>query len=123
MSTATATLQVRDGQRHRVSLTWVVGLFFGFRVCTTLLLFRNDAAVGTAITLAASFVLLIASIGHWLALAPVHRSVYEIPAPVKWLATYLALAVVSLAWSSTPSMAIATAYWSGMAADVLSVLL
>jgi len=39
-----------------------------------------------------------------------------------WIAIYLALALVSLSWSLTPSTAIAAAYWLGMAADVLIVV-
>jgi exopolysaccharide production protein ExoQ len=123
MSTASLALQGCDGhQRHWVNLARVAGLFLGIRVCITLLLFRNEPALGTAVALATSFALLLASVGHWLVLAPSYRSHHHTPSPVKWLAIYLALALASLSWSSTPSLAIALAYWSGMAADVLTVL-
>jgi O-antigen ligase len=122
MSTASLVLQARDGQqRNWASLARVAGLFFGFRVCTTLLLFRSDPALGTAVTLAASFALLFVSAGHWLVLAPGHRNRCQHPSPVKWIAIYLALALVSLSWSLTPSTAIALAYWAGIAADIFTV--
>jgi hypothetical protein len=123
MSTASLPLQARDTRRyHWLTLARVAGLFFGLRVSVTLLLFRSEPALGTAATLAASFTLLIVSVGHWLALTPLQRDRYYAPSPVKWVAVYLALTVVSLSWSSTPSTAIAMAYWAGMAADVLTIV-
>jgi O-antigen ligase len=123
MSTASLVLQARDGhQQHWVNLAQVAGLFFGLRVCITLLLFRSEPALGTAVILATSFALLVAGSGHWLVLTPIYRTHYQTPSPLKWLAVYLALAWVSLSWSLTPSTAIALAYWSGMAADVLTVV-
>jgi exopolysaccharide production protein ExoQ len=123
MSTASLALQACDGRhRHWANLARVAGLFLGFRVCITLLLFRNEPALGTAVTLATSFALLLASVGHWLVLTPIYRDHYHTPPPVKWLAIYLALALVSLSWSLTPSTGVALAYWSGMASDVLTVV-
>lgn len=122
MSTASLIMHSRDGQQHlTVSVAQTVGFFFGFRPCITLLLFRNDPALGTATTLAASFALLAVSIAHWLVLTPIERVHYQSPSLVKWVATYLGLALISLGWSLTPSTAIALAYWAGMAADVLTV--
>src|ERR1051326_5099743 len=103
MATTTLILQARDGQRHWLSLARVVGLFFGFRVCIPLLLFRSDPALGTTVTLAASVTLALLSVGHWLALTPVRREHHGPPSPVKWAATYLAIALVSLSWSLTIS--------------------
>lgn len=118
------TLQAHDTrQRQWVSLPGIVGLFFGFRACTTVLLFRHDAALATAVTLGASFSLLLAGVGHWLMLTPIHREHHQVPLPVQWMCIYLALAVISLGWSSTPSGAIALAYWAGMVADVITVIL
>jgi hypothetical protein len=123
MSTATLAVQARDGQHdHWATLARIVGLFFGLRVCITLLLFRNEPALGTAVTLAASLVLFLVSAGHWLVLTPIQREHHPTPSPVKWGVIYLALTLISLGWSSTPSVAIALAYWLGMAADVLTVL-
>lgn len=124
MSKANIILGIRDDQqRHRMGLVQVAGIFFGFRVCITVLLFRNAPALGTAIALAASLVLLASSACRWMALTPIHRDRFQMPSPVKWVAAYLALTLISLSWSSTPSTAIALAYWSGMAADVLTVVL
>jgi O-antigen ligase len=122
MSTATVVLQAGDGRRHSVGLVRVTGFFFAFRVCIILLLFRNNPALGTAATLAVSFTLFIASVGHWLALTPPQKDPHETPPPVQWIAIYLALTVISLGWSLTPSTAIALAYWAGMTADVLTVV-
>jgi exopolysaccharide production protein ExoQ len=124
MSTDSLLLHVRDHRRHHwLSLAGVTGIVYGSRVCTTLLLFRNDPTIGTAVTIAASCTLLLASCANWLALAPLNRKKGRIPSPVKWIAAYLALTLISVSWSSTPSTAIALAYWAGMAADVLTIVL
>ena len=123
MSIASVIPQARgDRQGYWVSLARIAGLFFSLRLCFTLLLFPHDQALATAVTLAGSFTLLVGSVGRWLALAPTDGGRYQTPSAVKWVAAYLTLALISLSWSLTPSTAIALAYWSGMAADVLTVV-
>lgn len=76
MSTASVIAQARDGQqRYWVSLARVAGPFFGFRACITLLLFRREPALATAVTLAVSFTLLVGSVGRWLVLTPFTENV------------------------------------------------
>ena len=120
-SLAGSLVVVKDDKWSALAL--LAGWLFAFRICITLVFFRSDPAAGTTVTLAASIALFVATLGRWLTVAPISRPYCRLSAPMKWMVFYLALALISLAWSLTHSTTVALAYWLAMAADVCTVAL
>ncbi len=108
-------------ERDGAILSAIVGAIYAFRVCLTFLWFRDQPAVGTALTVGLSLTLLIAALAYKALVWPIHSGVSPTPRTLRWIYVYLLLAVVSLAWTTTQSIPAALAYWAAMAADVLTV--
>jgi O-antigen ligase len=103
-----------------------VGFFFAFRAFIMVLSVRilgTDPQTGTAISLAADGLLLLAvafcSLGQN---AQPFRQMAK-SSSVRWALFYLAFSCLSLLWSETSSLPIAIVYWCGMAADFAAVAL
>lgn len=107
-------------------LAFIVGLFFSFRLFIMLLSVRIcgiDPQMGTALSLALNFVLLVVvaffSIG---ATGRTFGSMLKLHS-VRWVLLFLLFSCASLAWSVAASLPDAIAYWCAMTADVAIVAL
>jgi len=106
-----------------VSLSGLVGGYFALRVCITFLLFQSDPKIGTMVSVALNLLFLVAVAVYAVGPTSPHLKLAAYPWPVRLVLTFLALALLSLFWSSTSSVAVALGYWSALAADVAMVLL
>lgn len=103
-----------------------VGFFFAFRAVIVLLMVRvflAEPQTGAALTLALNYLLVIAAAA--VSVGPARLS---LPAmlrvdPMRWVMAFLMLAGLSMLWTQAASLAAAAAYWCGMAADLLVILL
>ena len=105
---------------------FVVGFYFAFRLFIMLLSVRvlgTDPRMGTALSLAADFLLLLcvafSSLGGVRNPA---RQWMRMPA-IPWVIAFLGFSCCSFLWSDTVSMATSIAYWCGMTADVAIVVI
>ncbi len=94
-----------------------------FRSCLTFLFFQSSPQTGTAARLAASIGWFLAVVAYTIleppdSLRPARRS-----KALHWIALYLALAGVSLFWTTTASLTVEVGYWAGLLADVAAVYL
>jgi len=108
------------------TLAQFAGIFFAFRAFIMVLSVRllgTDPQTGTAITLIADALLLLAT--AFCCLGEGNRKLGEMSrtASVRWCLAYLVLSCASLLWSETSSLPIAVVYWVGMAADFFAVVL
>ena len=108
------------------TLSFVVGFYFSFRLFIMLLSVRllgADPRTGTALNLAADFLFLMWTAFCGLGEVRVRlKQVIHLPA-VPWAILFLGFSCCSLLWSSTASTATSMAYWCGMAADLLIVIM
>lgn len=101
----------------------VAGFFFVVRVSLTFLFFQANPVVGTGVTIAAGLALV------YLALLSTAGKAIDGPrlkmrnATWAWIAIFLAMSFLSLAWGEAQSIAVAVAYWMGLVADVAAVVL
>jgi exopolysaccharide production protein ExoQ len=105
------------------SMAGAAGFYFGLRVCITFLFFQSNPQAGAIVSVGANLlVLLVVAI---YAIGPAKESLRKaVGTPtIRLVLSFLALAVVSLAWSETPSKGVALGYWCALAADVFLVLL
>src|SRR5579871_765070 len=101
----------------------MVGFWFAFKSCLTFLFFRADPQLGTAVRLTAALALLVIVVGYTV-LNPVPRhDHWQQHASLRWIILYLALAGISILWTSSSSRGVAAAYWAGLVAEVLAVYL
>ena len=105
---------------------WVVGFFFAFRLFTPLLSVRvlgTEPQAGTGANLVLNISLLL--VAAFCCLGRPRESFGQIAqtASVRWALLFLGFSCFSLFWSSAASLYVATAYWSGMAADFAIVAL
>jgi exopolysaccharide production protein ExoQ len=118
---------VIDGSSAHASteaLPWVVGFYFAFRLFIVLLSVRvlgTEPQTGTGANLALNISLLLVT--AFCCLGKPRESSVQIAetASVRWALVFLGFSCLSLFWSSAASLYVATAYWSGMAADVAIV--
>ncbi len=118
---------VIDGSSAHASveaLPWVVGFYFAFRLFIVLLSVRllgTEPQTGTGANLALNISLLLVT--AFCCLGKPRESSVQIAetASVRWALLFLGFSCFSLFWSSAASLSVATAYWSGMAADVAIV--
>src|SRR4051812_38547206 len=94
-----------------------------FRSCLTYLFFQSSPQVGTAVRLAGSIALLLAVVAHTILQPPAWASRPKRSSALRWIALYVALAGVSLFWTTTASMTVEVGYWAGLLADVSAVYL
>jgi exopolysaccharide production protein ExoQ len=106
-----------------ISMPGLVGCYFAFRVCTTFLFFQAEPQLGTSVSVALNLLLLLPVAVYAAGAARIRlRDMWRI-GTVRFVATFLLLALISLAWSGTPSVAVALGYWAALTSDVLLVLL
>ncbi len=99
----------------------IAGFLLAFKGSLTFLLFQSSPQTGAGVTVALTlgWTLLVAG---YAALDPRGLSAIESAIRVpRWILVYLALAGVSLAWTTTNSIPVAAAYWAATCADVLAV--
>jgi len=120
---------VADGRDTHVSvgaLPCVIGFYFAFRLFIVLLSVRilgAEPQTGTGVNLALNICLLVLT--AFCCLGHPRESLGQIAqtASVRWALLFLGFSCFSLLWSTSASLYVATAYWSGMAADVAIVAL
>jgi exopolysaccharide production protein ExoQ len=94
-----------------------------FRSCLTYLFFQSSPQAGTAVRLGGSVAWLLAVIAYIILEPPDSHTRLRRSSALQWIALYLALAGVSLFWTTTGSLTIEVGYWAGLLADVASVYL
>ena len=117
------TYQISPSSCKGMTVACVVGFVFAFRVCLTFLFFQSAPITGAAVTVALSVLLLLAALGSWAASSPPREGRERHSRTIAWIWLYLLLAAVSLSWTTTHSIVNAAAYWLGLAADVMTVVL
>jgi exopolysaccharide production protein ExoQ len=124
-----ATLELRVAQEEPVPKTGapplaaIVGFFFVFRVALTFLFFQVNPVAGTAVTVIAGLALVYGALLCSAGASTSESGLRVRNATLLWIAAFLALSFVSLAWGEAQSLAAAVAYWAALAADVAAVLL
>jgi O-antigen ligase len=100
-----------------------VGFYFAFRYCVGYLFFQSDPRAGAAFSVGLNIFLFAVVVFHSLGPAPnTLRSTVRVPCFRPAIA-FLLFALCSLLWSATISVAVAFAYWCGVAADLAMVVL
>jgi O-antigen ligase len=105
---------------------FIVGFFFAFRVIIVLLSDRflgMEPQTGAVITVALNLVLPLLVAFQCLGSAECTFGSMLRPWSIRWAFIFLIFSGVSLSWTVAASMSAAIAYWCGMAADVLMVVL
>ena len=117
--TASAAQEKRD---KVVSLPWLIGFTFAFRTCLTLLLFKSNPVLGTAVNTILSLTgLTLATFSYFGAPPATPASYFKTPL-FKWITAFLALSLLSFTWSPAPLLSSA-GYWTAWAADIAAVCL
>lgn len=104
-------------------LSFIAGFYFAFRVVTVLFLrrvFDADPRTGTAVNLAADYLLLLLSAFCSVDCRYPFGKMAKLPG-VRWALLFLGFSCCSLLWSRTASLPDSVAYWCGMAADFMMV--
>jgi exopolysaccharide production protein ExoQ len=110
-------------RRHGLFLSSTVGFIYAFRVALTFLWFQDSPASGTLVSVGLSIGLLATALLCSLTSAPFQGRRPPIPRTLNYIFGYLALALISLSWTSTHSIPVALGYWIAMCADVLTIVL
>jgi exopolysaccharide production protein ExoQ len=124
MMTPAFPVQSEAGARRRaLFFPGLVGFFFVFRNCLTFLFFQKDPVTGTAVIIAIDLALLCGTIFYSAqARLPIWQNAFA-ATPVRWLLVFLGFSLASVSWTGAQSAAVAFAYWSAMASDVVIVFL
>jgi O-antigen ligase len=124
MSTYIGTIDgSREETRPLMLLPAAVGFYFSFRLCITYLLFQATPQTGAAVSVALNLLVFVVVGFHSFGPAPTTlRSALRVSC-FRWVMLFLGFSLCSLLWSATVSVAVAFAYWCGMAADVAVVVL
>jgi exopolysaccharide production protein ExoQ len=101
----------------------ILGFFFVARVGLTFLFFQSNPVTGTIVTIAAGLALLFGAILYTAGGAVSRSSPFDRIRPLQWIFALLGLSLASIFWTGAQSRAVAFAYWIGMAADIVIVLL
>jgi O-antigen ligase len=122
MST-TVTRNIQDAMTSPAGfllLPGLVGFTFAVRTCLTVLLFQRDPQQATILSGILSLALFAATVFYSAGGMPsIAVSCFRTPT-IRWIAAFLAFALVSLLWSAAPS-ATAGGYWVAWAADVATI--
>src|SRR5260370_31656589 len=124
MSTYTGTMDVpRENVSPLMILPAAVGFYFSFRLSITYLLFQATPQTGAAVSIALNLLVFVVVVFHSLGPAPTTLASALRVSCLRWVMLFLGFSLASLLWSATVSVAVALAYWCGMAADVAVVVL
>lgn len=99
------------------------GFFFIFRICLTFIFFQGNPVAGTGVTIVAALVMIYGALLGFEGHRRGRLKGFSRIAAIRWIFVFLALTVISVLWTGAESAAIAFAYWVGMVADVVLVLL
>ena len=80
---STIAVNPRTAPVSMMGVPQLAGFFFAFRICITLLAFQSAPVVGTAVSIAASFLLLFLAL-----LVTKDHAELHLDATMKWLAAY-----------------------------------
>lgn len=119
MPMSTVAVSSHEAPVSLMGVPQLVGFFFAFRICITLLFFQSSPVAGTAASMAGSAGLLFLSI----LVGPKAHPLLELDSTMRWLCAYLAMVGLSLFWSASGSLAVAIAYWSTLLADCSTIYL
>lgn len=124
MSTLAFSIESGDVSTGRpLFFPGVVGFFFVFRFCLNFLFFQANPVEGTVVGISIALALLYGAVLYSADdRICVRPQLLRIP-PIRWIFALLGLSFVSLSWTGAQSVVAAFAYWAGMAADVVIVLL
>ena len=123
MSTSVAITSVHTQSESDSLMAATVGFYFAFRYCIEYLFFQSSPRAGAAFGVGLNLLLFAVVVFHSLGPAPNSlRSTVEVPCFRPAIA-FLLFALCSLLWSATISVAVAFAYWCGVAADLAMVVL
>jgi exopolysaccharide production protein ExoQ len=101
----------------------VVGFFFAFRIGLTFVFFQATPVLGSTVSIGIDLALLFGAILYSAKAQRIAASRLRATTPVRWVLALIAFALFSLLWTGAQSVAAAAAYWAGMAADVVIILL
>ncbi|HXC95484.1 MAG TPA: O-antigen ligase family protein [Edaphobacter sp.] len=98
----------------------IIGFIFAFRACLTILWFQDEPQIGSIVTVALSFSLLIAAVLFNIGRIPsIPSSSFRTPT-LRWITAFLALNLISLFWTAGPLDA-ALSFWAAWVADVATI--
>ena len=123
MSTSIAIASVQTRSESGSFMAATVGFYFAFRYSIEYLFFQSAPRAGAAFSLGLNIFLFAVVVFHSLGPAPnTLRSTVDVPS-FRSVMAFLLFALCSLLWSATVSVAVAFAYWCGVAADLAMVVL
>jgi exopolysaccharide production protein ExoQ len=123
MSTSLAMARVQPVARTGSLMAAIVGFYFASRYSIEYLFFQSDPRAGGAFGVGLNFFFFAAVAFYSLGPAPnTLRSTVRVPA-FRPVIAFLLVALCSLLWSATISVAVAFVYWCGVAADLAMVVL
>jgi exopolysaccharide production protein ExoQ len=115
-------LTTDNTRRGLLLLPGLIGFIFAFRVCLTVLWFQDEPQQASILSVALSFILLIAAGFFSIGEAPsVPTSCFR-TLTVRLSVAFLGFALLSILWTPAPLSA-AAAYWCAWAADVATIWL
>ena len=101
----------------------VTGFLLAFKVSLTFLLFRSSPQIGSGTTVALTLGWMMLVAGYTLVDSPALPAEDRRAKVPRWVVLYLAMAGISLLWTTTNSISVAASYWSATVADVVAVWL
>ncbi len=125
MTTTTLSTRVfvQEQPWNGLSMSSLIGCYFGLRVCLTYLFFQATPQTGAIVNVGLNLSLMLPVAIYAFGPAAENLRSFLKVRPIGLVLSFLALALVSLAWSETSSKSVAFGYWSAMASDVVLVLL
>ena len=100
-----------------------IGFFFVFRVSLTFLFFQANPVTGSIVSLIADLAFVYGAILYSVQPRGLIRQQPVFTKPLLRIFALLILSLASVLWTGAESIVAASAYWAGMSADVLIVLL
>lgn len=120
LSATIGAVLTREGSTGLV-LCNIAGFLLAVKGALTFLFFQSSPQTGAGATVALTLGWTLLVAGYTI-LDPknARRDAPAIGVP-RWILVYLALAGASLAWTTTNSVSVATAYWAATCADVIAI--
>ena len=123
MSASVAIARAHSRSEAGSLMAATVGFYFALRYSFEYLFFQSNPRAGAAFSQGLNLLLFAVVVFHSLGPAPnTLRSTVRVPSFRPAMA-FLLVALCSLLWSATISVAVAFAYWCGVAADFAMVVL
>ena len=123
MNTSLAIASVETRSESGSFMATTVGFYFASRYCIEYLFFQSAPRAGAAFSQGLNLLLFAVVVFHSLGPAPnTLRSTVRVPS-FRPVMAFLLFALCSLLWSATVSVAVAFAYWCGVAADFAMLVL